>query len=259
MPTAKPPVTVVTKAAPVPNKAPIVPQVPLKTPPQVAKTNVPENKQAALAQKESQLEQALTQAKQEESTNKTPAIHEAAQQKVETLSKQIQEIHSQKEQLEKELTTLKTQLTQQKSPPTAPAPSVTTPPKQAMQPAQDPQHVRTIAQTVTKKAGLPHVSDTPNVVVGIVKDPRGNVLPNILVEVKDKDGNPVRAFKTNPLGQFASATPLGLGTYTIELDDPKKQHRFDIIQITANNQIMLPIEVISHDAREDLRKQLFAN
>jgi hypothetical protein len=75
--------------------------------------------------------------------------------------------------------------------------------------------------------------------------------------VKDKEGNPVRAFKTNPLGQFVSATPLTSGVYSIELEDPKKQHAFDIIQINAGGQIMLPIEVISHDAREELRKALF--
>ena len=110
---------------------------------------------------------------------------------------------------------------------------------------------------MNKNAGLPQVSDTPNVVIGIVKDARGNVLPNILIEVKDAEGNPVRAFKTNVLGQFASATPLANGIYTIELEDPKKQHTFDAIRITPSGQIMLPIEVISHDAREELRKQLF--
>ena len=108
-----------------------------------------------------------------------------------------------------------------------------------------------------KNAGLPHVSDTPNVIVGIVKDSRGNVLSGMLVEVKDKEGNPVRAFKTNQLGQFASATPLTPGIYSIELEDPKNQHTFDVIQILANNQILLPIEIVSRDAREDLRKELF--
>jgi hypothetical protein len=38
-----------------------------------------------------------------------------------------------------------------------------------------------------------------------------------------------------------------------------KQHIFDVIQITANNEIMRPIVVISHDAREALRQQLFAS
>ena len=125
------------------------------------------------------------------------------------------------------------------------------------QPQPQVQRVHNIPKEMVKSVGLPHVSDTPNVIVGIVKDSRGNVLSGMLVEVKDKDNNPVRAFKTNQLGQFASATPLAPGTYTIELEDPKKQHTFDIIQIVADNQVLLPIEIISHDEREALRKQLF--
>jgi len=102
------------------------------------------------------------------------------------------------------------------------------------------------------------VSDTPNVIAGMVKDARGNVLPNILVEIKDKAGNPVRAFKTNALGNFASATPLTPGTYAITLEDPKKLQTFDTIQITVANEVMLPIEIISYDKREELRKDLFS-
>lgn len=192
--------------------------------------------------------------------NPPPQQPGGAEHKVTMLSQQINEIHAQKQQLEQELSHLKNQLATHKaepglSPTPTPAPLQTQP----GQPLQDPQHVRTIPQNVTQKVGLPHVSDSPNVVVGIVKDPRGNILPNILVEIKDKDNNPVRAFKTNQLGQFASATPLSPGTYTMELDDPKKQHRFDVIQVISNNTVLLPIEVISHDAREELRKQLFAN
>jgi len=200
-----------------------------------------------------------------------PPSHGNPEHKVTVLSQQINEIHAQKQQLEQELSHLKTQLATQKAAPSPAVPQIQQQPVHPMQtaqqvipaqpsqPIQDPIHVHTIPQDVTKKVGLPHVSDSPNVVVGIVKDPRGNILPNILVEVKDKDGNPVRAFKTNQLGQFASATPLSPGTYTIELDDPKKQQRFDVIQIVANNKVLLPIEIISHDAREELRKQLFAN
>lgn len=211
-----------------------------------------EQKQEDLSKLESELQQELSKAKQEESTSKTVESHTAAMQKISLLSKQIQEIHAQKQQLEQELTTLQKQLASEKS-------AVSVIPKIPSAPIQDPQHVRTIPQAGTKKVGLPHVSDSPNVVVGIVKDPRDNILPNILVEVKDSEGNPVRAFKTNALGQFASATPLSPGVYTIELEDPKKQHQFDVIQITANNQILLPIEIISHDAREELRKQLFSS
>jgi len=209
-----------------------------------------------LSKKESELTQALSQAKQEELTSKTPENRAIAEQKMALLSKQVQEIHLQKQRLEQELYALQKQLNSQK------ASILSTPtqkPVAAAQTVQDPQHVRALSQGVTQKAGLPHVSDSPNVIVGIVKDPRGNVLPNILVEVKDKDDNPVRAFKTNQLGQFASATPLSTGAYTMILEDPKRHQQFDAIKITANNQIMPPIEIISHDAREELRKQLFAN
>jgi len=105
--------------------------------------------------------------------------------------------------------------------------------------------------------GTPFVGDAANLISGIVKDPRGNVLPNILIEVKDKDGNPVRAFKTNPLGQFASATPVINGIYTITFEDPNVKQRFDTVELQAEGEVMQPLEVISIDAREDLRKELF--
>jgi hypothetical protein len=204
-----------------------------------------------LTKKETALVQELAVAKQVEASTHTPQELSLAHQKVQAMEKQVLEIHQQKEALEQELIRLKNQLSVEQGATTpVPQPAVVVP-------KTDPQHVREVSQAGTKKVGLPHIPDTPNVVVGIVKDPRGNVLPNILVEVKDKDENPVRAFKTNPLGQFASATPLSTGMYTIELEDPKKQHTFNVIQITANNQIMLPIEIISQDAREELRKQLF--
>jgi hypothetical protein len=216
-----------------------------------------------LAQKEQLLEQELAKAKQEEISTQAPAVH----QKVETLANQIDVIHAQKVQLEQELAKLQSQLSQQKTAPAVLQPAPVQPsapaaaPIEAKQtiPLQDPKLIKVVAkEAAEKKSDVPRVSDTPNVVVGIVKDPRGNVLSNILVEVKDKSGNPVRAFKTNPLGQFASATPLSPGVYTMELEDPKNQHKFDVIQITANNEIMRPIEIISHDAREALRQQLFS-
>ena len=106
--------------------------------------------------------------------------------------------------------------------------------------------------------GAPILNDVPpNLITGVVKDPRGNVLPNILIEVKDKDNNPVRAFKTNPLGQFASATPILNGVYTMTFEDPQNKQKFDAIEITANGEVMLPLEVISTDERENLRKELF--
>ncbi len=154
------------------------------------------------------------------------------------------------------------QLPQKQNPPyvstTMPLPvNALTPPAIMPAPVQNISPARNIPQSMTKNAGFYHLPDVPNVIIGIVRDSRGNMLPNILVDIKDKDGNPIRAFKTNPLGQFASATPMPNGSYTIELEDLKKQHAFNSVQINADGQILLPIEIISHDAREQLRKDLF--
>lgn len=176
------------------------------------------------------------------------------------LEQQLKDAQQKNQLLEDEITKLKTQSTiqPQQQPATPKTEIIQQQPQQPIVQQPPIQYVRNIPKELLQQAGLTHLPDVPNVAMGIVKDSRGNVLPNILVEIKDTQGNPVRAFKTNPLGQFASATPLAQGVYTIALDDPKKQHTFDIIQFTANNQIMLPIEIISHDARENLRKELFS-
>lgn len=103
-----------------------------------------------------------------------------------------------------------------------------------------------------------YTPDSPNLIVGAARDSRGNPLPNILIEVKDKDKNPIRAFKTNEVGRFASATPILNGTYTIEFEDPRGQNRFETTTINATGQIIPPIIAVSVDAREELRKSLFA-
>ncbi|MDP2637976.1 MAG: PrgI family protein [Candidatus Levybacteria bacterium] len=104
----------------------------------------------------------------------------------------------------------------------------------------------------------PAIPDSPNMITGVTRDPRGNPLSNILVEVKDKDGNPVRAFRTNGVGRFASATPLSNGVYTVEFEDPKSQNKFEIISVDIAGQIVMPIEATSIDTREELRRSLFS-
>jgi len=116
---------------------------------------------------------------------------------------------------------------------------------------------KAILKGFNKAIGMPSIPDSPNLITGITKDSRGNALSNILVEVKDKDNNPVRAFKTNELGRFASATPLTKGVYTIEFEDSKSQNKFEKMSINVADQIILPIEAISVDTREELRRSLF--
>lgn len=111
--------------------------------------------------------------------------------------------------------------------------------------------------TLNRQNDVSSASESPNLITGITKDARGNALPGILVEVKDKDGSPIRAFRTNEFGRFASATPLTNGTYAIEFEDPKAQNKFEKIIINVTGQIIPPIEIISIDTREELRRSLF--
>lgn len=116
-----------------------------------------------------------------------------------------------------------------------------------------------VATDAQLKSGFPTLPDVPNVILGIVKDPRGKILPNILVEVVDGNNTPVRAFKTNALGQFAAATPLPNGVYKVIFEDAQKKNEFNTIEITLTGTIFQPLEVTSIDQREKLRLELFGN
>ncbi len=210
-------------------------------------------KQAAVLQQEvAQLTQALTTAQKEESLQSKGTSGElVAHEKVTDLEKELQEITQQKQELERQLVALQKTLTEKKQ-------AVFTP-STAQPVINETQNVKKIPKQMSTGIGAPLVPDVPNLITGIIKDPRGNVLANMLIEVKDKDGNPVRAFKTNQLGQFASATPLLNGTYTVTFEDPAGKQSFDSVEITATGDILMPLEITSVDAREKLRQELFSN
>lgn len=250
---------------------------------------------AVLIQQEQQLESEehtieaqLTTAKQEEEKSILPAQKTQAHQHTTQLEGQLQHILSQKAMLETQLQILSQRLQDQKTQATLPAtqtylapiappqqpPQSTQPPvpSQPVTPAPIPQSIpipqptiqrrvsapaRSIPLGMGTKTGMPIAPDTPNVISGIIKDARGNILPNILVEVKDADGNPIRAFKTNTLGQFASATALSNGMYTVVFEDPQGKQKFNDMTLEVNGQIIQPLEIISTDERELLRKDLF--
>ncbi len=148
-----------------------------------------------------------------------------------------------------------------KSPPPVPTP---TPPKPVQSSTSTvSQTVKVITPAVAVKAGLPRLTTFPNIPSGIIKDNEGNFLPGILVTIKDRDNIPVRALKTNKLGQFAASTQLPNGTYYIEIEDPRTRFTFDRAQITLNGAIMPPIEIIAKSQkqlnRELLSRQIFGS
>ncbi len=85
------------------------------------------------------------------------------------------------------------------------------------------------------------LTNFPNVINGITFDLEGNYLPDVVVVVRDKAGLPVRALKTNKLGQFTGATPLPNGTYTVELE--KDSFVFDMLKIELNGNILPAIDI----------------
>jgi len=196
-------------------------------------------KEEELKKEEQQLTNEISQA-QKEPASKASSV------KLADLEKELQKVLMDKKELEDQLLSLQKSAAEKK--------------EQVFTPSNMPEesaHVRKIPKQMGATVGAPLVGDVPNLITGIIKDSRGNVLSNILIEVKDKDGNPVRAFKTNQLGQFQAATPLYNGIYTISFEDPASSHTFDSVEITASGNPLSPLEIISIDAREKLRQELF--
>lgn len=85
------------------------------------------------------------------------------------------------------------------------------------------------------------LTSIPNVINGIVTDSQGNYLEGVVVVTHDKEGLPVRALKTNKLGQFLAATPLPNGTYTITLE--KDSLNFDSYEVTLGGEALPPLKI----------------
>ncbi len=85
------------------------------------------------------------------------------------------------------------------------------------------------------------LTTVPNLINGIVTDTQGSYLEGVIVVTHDKQGLPVRALKTNKLGQFLAATPLPNSTYNITLE--KEGLIFDNLEITLDGSVIAPIKV----------------
>lgn len=199
-----------------------------------------EELQKKLAEKESKIKQSpQPQAPIQQSVNDQASSSSAdelaeAQRQKEALEKQIMDMQAKQE----------AENTKKFTPITA-------------KPLEQTQNVRRVPADMASAAGIGDIPDAPNLITGIVKDPRGNPIQNILIEVLDTDGNPVRAFKTNKLGKFASATSLSNGNYVVKFEDSGEKHKFDTVQIELIGEPVMPLEIISVDPREELRRELF--
>lgn len=232
----------------------------MSIPPTVAKQAI-ETQAAAPEKKEEKLEEKLSSLKHELED------HSISQARILELQKQLTEVLMQKDKMAVEMQAMQKQLNtgaaSQQAAPVRPA----VPPAQTQKPPAPPQQKQPTVKIITPegavKAGLPRLTTFPNVVTGITKDSDTNLLPGVLVTVKDKDGIPVRALKTNRLGQFAASTPLSNGVYFVEIEDPRQRYTFDRVQITLNGSIVPALEIITKSqkqiSRDKLANELFGN
>jgi len=171
------------------------------------------------------------------------------------LQAQVAKLQEERDKMEAELARLRVQQ--------APIPQKPTGAYIATPAAKQGPSVRIITPDRAVKAGLPRLTTFANVVTGIIKDGDQNLLPGVLVTVKDKDGVPLRALKTNRLGQFAASTPLANGVYFIEIEDPRLRYTFDRAQITLNGSVVPALEIFAKSQKEitraKLEKELFGD
>jgi len=100
---------------------------------------------------------------------------------------------------------------------------------------------QTTAPTYVTDILLPQKPERPNLIAGITLDKDGKIIPGVILEIRDSQGFPVRALKSNKLGQFFIATPLDDGIYEISAEHDG--HKFAIIKLEAKNEIIPPLKI----------------
>ncbi|MBP8591034.1 PrgI family protein [Candidatus Shapirobacteria bacterium] len=91
--------------------------------------------------------------------------------------------------------------------------------------------------------GLPFPAppDEPNIIVGMVIDKNGKIVEGAIIEIKSREGETVRAMRSNKLGQFRTISPLVNGEYRISCE--KEGLNFDIMKIKLEGKILPPVEI----------------
>ena len=128
-------------------------------------------------------------------------------------------------------------------PPVSPAPTPASAPDLTTLFKAEPAKEKTVEAKYVPNVIIPATPSIPNILVGLTHKPDGKIIEGAILEIRDTAGNPVRALKSNKLGQFQIATPLPSGSYEIEIE--KNGIRFDIIKIELKGEIVPPIEIIS--------------
>ncbi|MBI2596670.1 PrgI family protein [Candidatus Daviesbacteria bacterium] len=117
-------------------------------------------------------------------------------------------------------------------------PMKTAPAVKAIPAAELKEQVKVVTPSKIKQTQMA-LTTFPNVINGVVTDNTGNYLEGGIAVIYDKEGLPVRALKTNKLGQFTGSTPLPNGSYRLTLE--KDNLTFDTLQIELNGEVLPPL------------------
>lgn len=200
------------------------PAEPLPTPEELGKTVDLAREAQQLQMKIIQTERTLSQMK-DQAQKTTPIPIDYSQQVNKTLT-QLQNLVTQASQVKQQIKTI--QEPESQTP-------IATPPSPRTK-------VKVVIPPKSQQTQLA-LTTFPNVINGIVKDAQENFLEGVVVVIYDKDGLPVRALKTNKLGQFTGSTPLANGTYTLEIE--KDNFSFDVLQIELTGEVLPPLQITS--------------
>lgn len=98
---------------------------------------------------------------------------------------------------------------------------------------------QTITAQTSQDLPFPKRPTIPNLIVGMVFDQFNKIVENAIVEIQDEQGMPVRAVKTNSIGQFFISTPLENGRYIVKID--KEGLSFIPQELTLQKNIVDPL------------------
>ncbi len=93
----------------------------------------------------------------------------------------------------------------------------------------------------SQEAAPPTPPTKANVIVGQVIDMENSIIEGAILEIRDSEGRPVRALKSNKLGHFMIVTPLLNGKYEIITD--KEGYSFAPLTIDMIGEIIQPIVI----------------
>jgi hypothetical protein len=92
-----------------------------------------------------------------------------------------------------------------------------------------------------RKLPFPTPPEYPNLIVGMVVDKYDRLIDAVIIEITDANRHPVRAVKTNKLGQFFTASSLPNGHYQIQAE--KDGYQFGTLSLELTGKIVDPVEL----------------